>query len=182
MSVACEQGVGADFVVRGQVVGVSEAAEPPENFEISFEADDEDQREDGEPDEGGSMQVRMTQRTADLGDCRVDGDTVTIFWTNQTDFDPASTVGDDRFPDNLQGATVDVDGRAFSSDGEDDECAFVADAVQIEAGAGATLSPGGIPGGGVTPEPTSAPATTAPSPATTAPAATATAAVVTPTP
>lgn len=171
-SAGCMQDTeGTEFTLTGQVTDVRTDVEP--DVEIEVDAQDADEDTDGEPDSSGAIQVRAEDVDEDLAECDLDEDAVPVFFTENTDFDPPETVEDQDFPENLEGAEVEVEGRVYGlgeDDGgeEDAGCALVADEIELSEDGGApTASP--APGGAAT----ATPSTPSPTP---------TGAEVTPTP
>jgi len=164
MSSGCtDSAKGSEFTLRGQVTSAQAGAQAPSGVEITVEDADGDRQDPGEPDGSGAIQVRVTAggefSTGTLEACDLDPNAVTVYWTEATDFDPATTVEGTGFPGNLNGARVDIDGRAFdAADGrETGGCTLVADDVQIEGNA-ATAAP--LPGPTATPTPAPSPTAT----------------------
>jgi hypothetical protein len=83
----------------------------------------------------GVMQLREVEQTGDgdadaLDECADAGDdeSFTVFWTEETEFDPASVAQDAAFPQSLAGKTVSVDAAKPGVDfAEEDEDADQAD-------------------------------------------------------
>jgi hypothetical protein len=145
-SVGCsDDSKGTEFTLRGHVVGAQAGMQPP--AQVTVESEDADRDDPGEPDRSGLMQVRVTSggefNEGTLEECNLDPNSVAVFWTEATDFDPPSAVEGDAFPTILQNRQVDIDGRAFAPTDEnrDAGCALVADEVQVEGAAPATSAP-----------------------------------------
>lgn len=156
--------MGSEFTLRGQVTSAQAGAQAPSDVEITVEDADGDRKDPGEPEEGGAIQVRVTAggefSAGALEACDLDPSAVTVYWTEATDFNPATTVEGTGFPGNLNGARVDIDGRAFGIDDGNDTrgCTLVADEVQIEGTTAATATP--LPGPTATPAPPPSPTAT----------------------
>ncbi len=155
-SFACsDDAKGTEFTLRGHVVAAQDGMQS--SGQINVDPDDADRADPGEPDRSGIMQVRVTSggefSEGTLEECDLDPNSVAVFWTEATDFDPASTVVGNAFPSNLQGRQVDIDGHAFTptEEGRAAGCSLVVDKVQLE-GAAATATPAPTPTGTEQPE------------------------------
>lgn len=139
-----DDAAGTEFTLRGMIVAAQSGMQPSGEFVLD-EAD-ADRDDPGEPDRAGLIQVRVTGggdfAESTLEECNLDSSAVRVFWTEATDFDPASTIEGDGFPANLNGRQVDIDGRAFTPGDEDRAagCTLLAERIQIE-GAAATSRP-----------------------------------------
>ncbi|MGH2759203.1 MAG: hypothetical protein ACRDKJ_06515 [Actinomycetota bacterium] len=163
-----DDAAGTEFTLRGQVVAAQAGMEPSGEFRLDEQ--DADRGDPGEPDGAGLLQVRVTGggefSETTLEECNLDSNAVRVFWTESTDFDPASTVESDGFPANLNGRQVDIDGRVFTPSDEDRAagCTLIAEQIQVE-GAAQTAAPAPAPG---TQEPAASPVDS-PSPTVTPP-------------
>lgn len=163
---------GTEFTLRGHVVGAQAGMQPP--AQVTVESEDADRDDPGEPDRTGLMQVRVTSggefNEGTLEECNLDPNSVAVFWTEATDFDPPSAVEGDKFPSILQNRQVDIDGRAFTpaDESRDTGCALVADEVQVEGAAAATSPPPAPAAPAATPTPAPSPVES-PSPTVTPP-------------
>jgi guanyl-specific ribonuclease Sa len=87
----------------------------------------------------GSLAVRLSSYSGENSDCVfAEGDTVVVFYSRASTFEPAGLIGNAGFPNNLRNANVVVAGRIL----DEELCLLAADSVATAAGVEASPTAG----------------------------------------
>ncbi len=124
--------VGEGFSLVGLVTDTDVGAEPG-----GVPIDEDIVGDDRGPDDRGTLVVRPDEDETPTGlrGCLLGAGTHTVFFTEQTDFDPADTVDAREFPASVVGSTVDVRGLVYPNRARDERssCTIVARRVVVIA-------------------------------------------------
>ena len=116
-----------EFRLVGTVIEAKHRAEPPGGLpdEVAPETEEDEEADaDTEDDTGvGGMAIRPENDddAEGLDDCEATQDAYVTYYVEDTTWDPEDVFDDEDFPVGLAGRTVDVEGRIFTAEAEDED-------------------------------------------------------------